>query len=166
MPNYINPPISLEEFKKIHRYDPETGRFTRLKAHANRSKVGEQSDYDDGKYRRITIPGWKLRAHRAAVFYMTGAWPIGVDHVDGDGHNNKWENLRPYDNHAQNMCNWVQPTPLSGVRGVKLRNGWYETRVDFQRQIYSAGRFRTLDEAAAAVKELRTQLHGEFACHG
>jgi len=160
-----DPDISLEDFKKIHHYDPLTGVFTRLKAHAHRSKVGERSDYNDGSYRRISIPGHKIRAHRAAVFYMTGSWPHGVDHVDGDGQNNKWENLRPYDHHSQNMCNWVQPPALSGVRGVKLRGGWYETRVDFQRRIYSAGRFKSLDEATKAVRALREELHGEFAVH-
>ena len=43
----------------------------------------------------ITIDGVDYLAEELAFFYMTGQWSkYGVEHVNGNAQDNRWENLR------------------------------------------------------------------------
>jgi hypothetical protein len=80
-------------------YDPDTGLFTRViptqrqligdvvgyKSHAGYIRMG----FKEGGVTR------KILAHRAAFFYMEGAFPPAyVDHINGCRSDNRWVNLR------------------------------------------------------------------------
>jgi hypothetical protein len=108
--------------KELH-YDPKTGQFRWLNLELNRRadnrKRSDRAGYADGKYVRITFEGTLYLAHRLAFLLMTGHWPHEVDHIDGNGLNNKWSNLRDV-THSENLINRKQLSSnnTSGVRGV------------------------------------------------
>jgi hypothetical protein len=87
--------ISIEQFRDMLSYDPETGIFRWLIKPAKNVHVGAIAGCQtrDG--------GWRIRAMKkefpAAVMafaMMTGRWPNGdVDHKDRNRANNKWSNL-------------------------------------------------------------------------
>lgn len=90
-----------------------------------------------------------------------------VDHKNGAGLDNRKANLRPA-THAQNMRN--QRTPKnnrSGVKGVHFdkQTGKWRASLCVDRKFVCLGRFETIDQAAAAMRVGRQQLHGEFARH-
>ncbi len=67
--------------REVH-YNPETGQFTRLLKTSNRARLGPFGSIDSLGYVVMSVLGRCTRAHRLAVFYMTGSWPIGeVDHI-------------------------------------------------------------------------------------
>jgi hypothetical protein len=89
---------------------------------------------------------------------------LGVDHIDGDGLNNRKENLRPC-SHADNCKNTrSRKGSSSQYKGVKRYRG-----VKWAAQIQTNGKqnfigyFDDEVEAALAYDRIATQLHGEFA---
>ena len=92
-----------------------------------------------------------------------------VDHVDGDGLDNRRENLR-LANHSENRCNRVSPGfGSTNYRGVYLdksrKTGKRRWRVEIYKdgKKYRVGRFKTPEDAARAYNEKAKELHGEFA---
>tara|TARA_R110000822_G_scaffold309905_1_gene440611 strand:+ start:282 stop:662 length:381 start_codon:yes stop_codon:yes gene_type:complete len=56
-------------------------------------------------YRFIKVRGLKFKAHRLVWLLIYGEWPQGIiDHIDGDGLNNRIDNLRVV-SHAENCTN-------------------------------------------------------------
>jgi len=130
--------ITQEKLKEILSYDPETGFFTWNKRSENHFKshksfltwnskhagktAGSKHKKRSSFYVNIGI-FWKIySAHRLAFLYMTGDWPKHqVDHIDGDGLNNKWCNLRDV-KAADNLKNLrLRVKNKSGCHGVYYR---------------------------------------------
>lgn len=149
-------------------YNQDTGEFTRLVKTAIRHEVGDRADYPNKLgYRLVGFNrSGPILAHRLAVFYMTGEWPVSkVDHKDGNPGNNAWANLRPA-THKQNMRNCKKHrggNPLKGAFYDKRRkiNPWRaQIRVDGR--TYYLGCFATAEDAHAAYCATAKKIHGEF----
>jgi hypothetical protein len=101
------------------------------------------------------------RLHRA-ILGVTGSEI--VDHIDGNGLNNRRQNLRivsPSEN-AQNAR--ARKGTESGYKGVffhKKNNNW-RAQIMANGKRYSLGLFNTPEEAHAAYCEASDRLHGEF----
>ena len=147
-------------------YDPETGVFTRRIILSNRSKPGVPAGHakqcGGHKYSIMRVDGGDYYAHRLAVLYMTGQWPAGdVDHVDRDGLNNRWNNLREATRSQNNANKCVDSRNRFGLKGVrKSKNGKRFTTVVDGRY---AGTFDTPEEAHAAYVAKAAEVFGEFA---
>lgn len=133
--------MNLERLKTLMRYDPVTGVFTRLKCTALRHTVGEEvgSLTGDGKYLKCRVDGKEYYMHRLAILYMTGRMPEGyVDHIDHNGLNNIWDNLREvcHKGNLQNMSKSKKNT--SGITGVSFDTN----RQKWIAQIYTDGKTR------------------------
>ena len=142
-------------------------------------------DYEDGKlywkgrrnkeagsvgnrgYRCICINYRKYMAHRL-IWIMHGNDPVEMlDHIDGDQLNNRIENLRPVTNSQNQRTQKLRKDNTSGIKGVSWLNAHkrWAGQVWHKGKLYRAGYFKDKDECAAAVRELREKLHGEFARH-
>lgn len=98
-------------------------------------------------------------------FYIEYGWlPETVDHVDGVPGNDEPTNLRAATK-SQNQHNAkIRSDNKSGVKGVSLtKTGRWRGYVSLNSKQHIAGTFDSIEEAAAAVKELRSKLHGGFA---
>lgn len=104
-----------------------------------------------------------LKMHRLILQAQTGDI---IDHRDGDGLNNRRENLRLATS-AQNSRNRSRfPNNTSGFKGVSWDDdlGMWRARITFDHRVIHLGRFNTREAAHAAYAKAAQRLHGEFAC--
>lgn len=162
--------LTQQRICEILDYDPATGNFTHLMSRGG-VKAGDlaggiQTQQDGRQYRQIRVGGKIFRAHRLAWFFVHGRWPVEhIDHIDGDGLNNRIDNLREA-THSENLRNRGATTKnTSGFKGVS----WHKARRKWQAQIKTNGRkkhlgsFDTPEAAYAAYCAAAEDLHGDFA---
>lgn len=111
--DYLNKPHVKEEIRSRFNYDPETGQLTwatrdettKRNVYFNENfagkpvgKVYESPSYGYlGVFVKFELFGKRVNlvAARICWLVMIGDWPKHtIDHIDRDGTNNKWENLR------------------------------------------------------------------------
>jgi len=91
-----------------------------------------------------------------------------VDHINGNGLDNRIENLRMCNNSQNQMNRRNQQNSLSKYKGVrkvqerKLNNPWYAS-ISKDRVKFHLGYFSTEKEAAEAYNNKAKELFGEFA---
>lgn len=118
------------------------------------------------QYRNVIIRPGRYKAHRLIWLMQTGSWPSGyIDHVDGNGLNNNWSNLREATASQNAMNQKVRSDSKSGIKGVsydKKRNMWY-VYIDVDGKRKHLGRYETKDEAAAIRIAAEKIYHGGYA---
>lgn len=154
--------ISYEYVREIFNYDPETGIVTNKipkvrKGIVDRNSVVGRKDLSGAKgseklYLRVYVNGKNFYLHRIIWVLMTGEQPEFIDHIDGNGLNNKWENIRNV-SHLKNSHNQkIHKNNTSGASGVTYRkdsNRW-RARIKVDGTMISLGTFETFDEAKTA----------------
>lgn len=123
MKPYVELP-SQEYLRELFAYDPETGHLYR--------HTGTRADHKSGRYRatRVHSLGRTFATHRIIRQLVEGdVTPHQMmDHINGDGQDNRWENLRLVDA-CQNSFNRKGPQDNNreGLRNVRsFRQGKYE----------------------------------------
>ena len=166
--------MALEEYIRSNlSYDPETGLLTWLtKGTFNRvpGAVAGGINYNPacGKaYWRVKVRGKAFGAHVVAWFLQTGQWPAGLlDHIDGDGTNNKWGNLReatPEQNQRNRRLNGNNKSGVSGV--IRRSSGQWEVQIKGEGRLLYLGRYSSF-EAAVAVRRAAEVKYGYHQNHG
>lgn len=142
---------------------------------------GERVIVDDCDYERLTAYRWYIskspRGYKYATSTIDGKW-IGmhrfivgarpgmvVDHINGDGLDNRRENLREC-TAAQNKANSRRALGRSlpkGVYFVPNKPKPYRVQVRSNKVCHSAGYFACLGDAVKAHRSLSSKLHGEYA---
>ncbi len=116
--------------------------------------------YACGKYKRVA-----RFLHRIISERMGLPLDREIDHVDGDGLNNRRCNLRPA-TRAQNCRNvGVRSDNKSGYKGISRASrglGW-KAQIKCNGRSFSLGTFADIDSAVAAYKTAAFRLFGEFA---
>lgn len=93
---------------------------------------------------------YKIFGHRIAWLIKTGEWPVvDIDHKDGNGLNNKFDNLRSVDRITNNKNHKLQKNNKSGLPGVG-----YLTRLDKWR-VYSS-------DSAETRKQVHLGVYSDF----
>jgi hypothetical protein len=178
--------LNQEYLKKILHYDPLTGIFTWKERPVELFKPGKYQLNTCNSWNTrcagkkagsiwtpkdrktsyieisISLSGkTKLyKAHRLAILYTEGHFPAEqVDHIDGDGTNNKRNNLREVTalENRKNMPMYSNNT--SGYVGVSWfkRDQKWKVKIKVNgRQIYG-GLFINIEDAIAKRKELEVQ---------
>lgn len=158
--------MTQKRLKEILHYDPVRGNFWWLVSPNGRISIGQRAGTlwkrkGVPSYRHIKIDRRHWREHVLAFIYMTGIQPEKVDHMDGDGLNNAWNNLRAA-TQSQNCANRrIGRANKSGYKGVywhKCMNKW-----GAQYGKTTIGHFETREQAANAYIEYSTRINGEFA---
>lgn len=115
-------------------------------------------------YRFINLGGKPIRAHQLAWLLTYGDFIRGLDHKDGDGLNNRIDNLRPL-SHSDNIRKGrLRSNNTSGAKGVSLRadTGKWTARAMRGGVYTSLGCFDSKEDAVAAYREAVIEETGEF----
>lgn len=164
--------VTAERVRELLSYDPSTGEF-RWRVDKGRVRPGDLAGVaaDNGrgkKYWKIKIDGRKYLAHRLAWLVTHGHHPLNViDHIDGNGRNNRLQNLRSV-SVSENQKNLRKSSNnTSGVVGVvwcKARNKW-QAQIKARGKNHNLGRFESKTEATIARKAAEAK-YGFHANHG
>ena len=117
--------------------------------------------YEKSGYACRRKSGRSIRMHR---FITNAPENMEVDHINGNGLDNRQENLRIC-THKENIRNAkVRKDNTSGYKGVywhRLAKKW-QARVFFNGKHISLGYFDTKDKAANAYNQAAKQYFGDF----
>lgn len=162
-------------------YDAETGVFTWK--HRDESLFASRRSYAsfcgkyankvagynktavNGKdYRNIMILNVNYLSHRVAWFYIYGNWPVNdIDHIDGNGMNNKIINLRDVTAIDNGRNKRLPENNNSGVVGVSWhkRDKVWEAKIKVNQKAIYLGRFSSIESAAKVRKsaEIKYKFH-------
>lgn len=88
-----------------------------------------------------------------------------VDHINGNGLDNRRENLRIITNKENIRCQRINRNNTSGYRGVSWHKGKqrWEARIRVNGKRLNLGRYKTAEEAAYAYDEAAKRHFQEFA---
>lgn len=161
--------MKKESISDFVSYDPETGLITWVETVNSRIIKGNDAckvmRHHSGKeYLRLSAYGFNMLAHRAAWEIYYGYKPDGqIDHIDGNGKNNKISNLRCVTNQENHMNVRLQSNNKSGISGVcwdKSRNSW-QVRIKYKRKNIYIARTKDFFEACCMRKsaELKYGFH-------
>jgi hypothetical protein len=157
--------FGIDELKKLFRYNPFTGNFTKRNGGNKGKIVGAVGKGKNRGYVVLKIRGKGYLGHRLAWFYMTGEYPnYEVDHKNTIRHDNRWSNLREA-THGQNQSNGdAYCNNKIGLKGVGATNtGRFRARIRKDGIEYQIGTFDTPEEAHKAYVKAAVKMHGEFA---
>ena len=88
-----------------------------------------------------------------------------IDHIDGNGMNNKKQNLRICSQQENGLNRKKYETNISGYKGVGYHKvmGKWQARIQYKNKRIRIGYFETPEKAYEAYKKKATELFGEFA---
>ena len=176
--------LSYDEAKKMVAYDPESGSLTWLLIEGEKSKiwqirriraVGRIADKTTPEgYRRIRLKNQNWLSHRIVWLLFYGEWPNDeVDHIDGDGLNNKISNLRIATSQQNKWNSRVHKSNKLGMRNIFIPSRPQRKKYCVQFMHYEGGKggrgkylykksFETLEKAVEARDAVAARLHGPY----
>lgn len=163
--------ITQEQLKQFLHYCPDTGVFTWLIKRSGvrpGDKAGTHRKHDGKTYILISVNGKKYRAHRLAFLYMKGSMPdMLCDHINGNGTDNRWCNLREVDSVNNNRNMRLRADNKSGTPGVywNKKDKRWQVQIKVGKKRGYVGQFKTLDEAVEARLKAERE-HGFHENHG
>jgi hypothetical protein len=163
--------ITQERLKELFHYNPDTGVFT-WKASWKKVEAGTEagSTFQHGRtrYSRIGMDGAHYLAHRLAWLYVHGSFPEGqTDHIDGDGLNNRIDNLRDVshrENQKNRRLNCNNKSGFTGVHFDKSAGKW-SARICTEHGSKFLGLFKDIEGAVEARRAAAVE-HGYHENHG
>jgi len=163
---------SQEYLNSILHYNPKTGdivwrRREGFRPQWNGRYAGKPalSSLNHNGYRHGRIDDCGYLAHRVVWKMVYGTDPDCVDHKNGNGLDNRKENLRLCNKSQNHMNSGKQTNNKSGYKGVsqhKNSDKW-QAQISVDRRVISIGYFNTPEEAARAYDKAAKEKHGHFA---
>lgn len=165
---------SQEQLKRLFDYDPvsgvltwrfRTGHWQHIGAHNARfsgKPAGSIATKGTNRYLVVEIDGGPRYAHRVIFKWVTGKEPPRIlDHIDCDGLNNKWSNIRIASDHGNQGNRRKQRRQAKGVSITPT--GRYRAYITRDGRFVHLGTFDTENEGAIAYKKAAMDYFGEFA---
>lgn len=161
--------MDLDFIKKSFRYEPKTGLLFYKEKINILKEIGEQVGNKTSKstgnqqtsYLKFGYNNKEYSVHRLCFIIHNNCYigkDLMIDHVDGNGLNNKPKNLRVVSN-AENCKNRARyKSNSTGVSGVHMQRGKYRAEVRTKGERHRLGYFETLEEAEIAVIAKRKEL--------
>lgn len=168
------PVLTQEIAQSALHYEQHSGQFI-WKERQDRSRqwngryagtvAGYKVGLQNNAYIALSLFNYPILAHRLAFLWMTGSIPSLIDHIDGNGLNNSWSNLRPATRIQNGANSSLSKSNTSGFKGVSFnkRIGKWRASISCGRKQISLGHFETAEDAHAAYLEKAKELFGEFA---
>ena len=156
---------------EFHLYD---GTIKWKKRPGMRVDIGDEAGTINKGYRELIFKGKYYLTHRVLMAFHE--WLCGrelpadkeIDHLDGNGLNNKLENLRIVSQSLNQRNRKKSPRNTTGVTGVHFdkRKRKYRARVTSEGKVNFLGYFDSLDEAQRVAEDFRadngfTPRHGK-----
>jgi len=161
----------LEFYRSYFRYDESTGKLYWKKKPSGIVNVGDEAGGLFGgkgkEYLRTAFKGKRLLVHRVIWFIQKGYWPDVVDHINGNGLDNRLSNLRDTDNQGNCRNRSMRSDNKTGHKGVswcKNRKSW-RVRIHHRGKELIVGYFDCLELAGLVATEAR-ELLGYHENHG
>ena len=160
--------LLLNELQQEFSYDPDTGLLIfkttgRIAGFKSISGLTAKSQYVF-----VHFKGRRYPIHRLAFLFMTGTMPEFVDHIDRNGLNNKWSNLRAITKQLNAVNSDVRVDNVAQLKGVSYRtdpNRFKRWRacVNKDGKQVTVGTYYTALEAGEAYDKAIVELYGEYA---
>jgi hypothetical protein len=134
------------------------------------SKAGCKAGTIDkiNKYCYVKINNKRYQLHRIIFLYHHGYQPIIIDHIDGNGLNNKIENLREATATENQYNSKIRKDNTSGIKGVnwnKIEKKWHvKFQVNGKSKFF--GRYYDLNVAKFVCETMRHKYHNKFCNNG
>jgi hypothetical protein len=157
--------LSLGRLREVLDYDPETGAFA-WKAHKIEAWNGKVAGFVSVKgHKRICVDNKIYHAHVLAWLHVYGEWALNqIDHINGNGLDNRIENLRLADNFQNSWNKKKAANNTSGVKGVswhKPSQKWV-ARITVFGRVMSLGSFDDVEDAKRARVAAEKEYFGEY----
>jgi hypothetical protein len=150
--------LTAQRLRELLDYNPETGVFTR-RISIGRGKAGEVAGGRWFGYWRVCVDYTTYTAHRLAWLYVTGAWPEHeVDHINGDGRDNRFVNLRDVRRQTNSENRRSKGAKRLGAHFVPRVNRWRAMIATSGKRMH-LGYFPTEEEAHRAYLAAKRRLH-------
>lgn len=151
-------------------YNKDTGKFYRTFKSGVEKEIGVKFKNRNVFYYKSIIDGKIWFLHRLAYYLVNGVEltsDVEVDHLDGNGMNNKWSNLRfvkGCDNQRNRLAN---KNTKFGLMGIRFIDNHWEARICVNKERIHLGCFdNKLDAAAARISANNkygfTERHGRL----
>jgi hypothetical protein len=157
--------MSIAELLEWVSYDKDTGLFRWKKVAHPRYFVGDIAGGSAREYTKLTVNNFQIMAHRAAYEICHGPIPIGkdIDHVNGNGKDNRIENLRiasrSENNQNRRVARKDSKTGIIGVGQHKRSKLFFARIVGPDGKKRSLGYFKTPEEAGTAYLKCKREIH-------
>lgn len=174
---------SVELLRQLVRYEPETGKLYWLPRTPDMFRNGKQSKeatcnswnvknsgkeagWVSGNRIQFQINKKEYKIHRIIWKLHYGVDPVlTIDHINGNGLDNRIINLREADYSQQAINKGLQKSNTMGVKGVYLakKTGKFYSQIWSNNKTICLGHYKTFEEAVAARKAAEVKYHGEYA---
>ena len=152
MSEYLETIIDLEDFDKVNSFDGtfHLGSYPEMKSEYY-CMITIHKCMENGK-QKMEMP----RLHRIILGIEYGDTTYDVDHINGDGLDNRKLNLRistRRDNDRNR--NGLNKNNKTGYRNVSFVRGWYLVQLQVNGKNTTLGRFKSVEEAGKFAEEMR-----------
>lgn len=157
--------ITQKELKEILRYEKNTGKLYWIARISKRMTIGKEAGTKSKRgYVHIKIKGKVYFAHRLAWLYEKGFYPKHqIDHINHDGYDNRWDNLREATNTENSRNRRISERNKSGLVGVSwnTRERRWIVQIGIGGKRKMIGGYKCLLDAAAC----RIKANKEYNYH-
>lgn len=151
----------MHKFIERYEYNPKTGALTYKKS-VGSARKGRQVGTEHLNYRVTKVDGKHWFVHKIIWAMHYGVVPTRIDHINGDGLDNRLENLR-LATPAENMWNKSGNSNKKLPKGVHPHGKKFKVCISKGGKQHYLGLYKTVDEAKEAYNTAAEALHGRFA---
>jgi len=160
--------ITQDRIKELLYYNKQFGIFV-WKISRGTAKAGSIAGHVDAHgYQIIKVDGTNYKAHRLAILYVNGKFPVDdVDHINGIRNHNSFINIRAATRTENTANQKIRNTNTSGIMGVcwhKASKKW-SAYIMYGKERSTMGLHTDFFEACCARKSAELNL-GFHPNHG